>query len=1837
MVPSVDGQIKAMRQAYEMSGLQPADIEVIECHATGTQAGDAAEIRSCAEIFAHAGEVRLGCVKSNLGHTLTAAGAVALIKILKSMEHGERAAIRGLDQPQSILAETALTPDITLEKWPRNGVRRAAINAFGFGGCNAHLIVEEPPANICSTPVAIGKTTEPVAIIAAVVRSAHLRTAEDIFQALDSEDSSLLNGGVFDKIALPIPGLAFPPKDLEHSFRQQTSLLEASHLAVGQVRNLPTERTSVYVGLNVDADFVNWHVSLRLDELLDQWGISASKEEIEAARQRILPGPDAAAALGALASVGVNRLNRQYNFGGASFTVWADKVSGPRCLELALHSLQHHECDAALIGAVDLSHEPLHMAAVGEELAADGACVMILKRLNDAIRDRDSILAVMDSQSNQACILDWTPYQQQIRRRLGVSHVASSLVDIAIAALSLGYSRFPEIDAIKIPATSSFGINQTIILNGNNSQKVVYPKPAKEGIDPAAVLQLQPHPSPVIAALNDLMKFQTAEFMAPAPSLSLCSSIRPISVLSTAEEIQCVPERPSLTANAYNGESDYFSPIDEASFAEEIANAHIQYLQQVGTTHKMFLAAFSTGLNFSLPLANDTKPSPIPSGTNQQSTAPIFLESTLERNAANDILTQAQTQKAQSSAEIFTPPPTVTLPKAVCGPQFSHEQLITLAGGRVADVFGEGFAFQENYPIQVRMPLPPLLLVDRVTGIDAPPLVLGCGTMWTETDVPASAWYLHAGRMPAGITLEAGQADLLLISWMGIDRLNKGERAYRLLGGEMTFHGPLPKIGDKLVFKIHVDDHASVGDVRMFFFHYELHIDGELRLAMRNGRAGFFTKQELEHSEGVLWDASLEPAPHLKRSHDSPRVRVERQSFDRNAIQAFSEGRMRDVFGDQFIMTCPHTRTPTIPKGRLLMIDEVTHLDPEGGPWKRGYCRSVQKISPSMWFFEGHFHNDPCMPGTLMVEGAAETMTFYMTALGCTIKADGWRFEPVKEQAMYLQCRGQCTPQSREVVYELFIEEFNDGLHPRLRATVLGSVDGRKAFLCRGFALELVPDWPFEELFNKGELKIESVPDAWVLDGFRHDHHALLRGALGSSSGGFGPKYRPLDQGYRFPRLPSPPYHCMTRIVTCDGLQGQPRVGTKVESEFVIKPADWFFHDAGTPQMPIALFLEVVLQPCGWLACLVRDLTPIDRIGLFRNLDGDLEWIGPVTSSDTALRVRVELKGWAPMGPTILASYRATALIDNQPIAHLNTTFGYFPEEAFEEQPGLAPSPLETQFLDTPAPCAFDLRMNGCSREFQKMPLPSGRLRMLDQVTGWWPESGESGLGVILAIKDIDPSDWFFKAHFMADPVQPGSLGVEALAQLLRCGMWLRGEGANMDHPEFEPVALGHTLEWKFRGQVLPTHKRITTLVEILSIERTDTSAVAIARGSLFVDGKKIYNLSKLSMRIRNGSGPLGEEGEASGICKQISHQIGLPLTSLSFNSNAGSITSEALPLQSYPVLSNKRLYQSYWHLDRHRGVLSDLDIALTNRYIRTFRIAAPIEFRQWRSTPMIICSNHQTALESGLFTILYETLSGLPVTTIARVEHGDSWVSKISSFRESFPSQTKGIKPHVFFDRNNPQTMVQLLADFRAAQNVHPHSLHIHIEGEQALSCRHRVERMSSVFIDIAIENGMAILPVRFSGGLPVTPLNIITNFPYRYGQQDIVLGAPLSAGYLKSVPRNVAVQSILSSINSAYPGETAEQPLIANDESGERIAKLQTNYGIPEPQAAIIAALQDLEDPCPATRELLANGGTQPLKLVGVNEGERAWIEAFSIWLWSRDSDAHRQATNWKQRFEQ
>ncbi|MCU1686086.1 MAG: pks1-2 [Amycolatopsis sp.] len=150
--PDSGGQVRAVRQAWEAAGLDPAEPEsigLLEAHGTATPAGDNAELATIAEVFGPPSAdstAVIGSVKSMIGHTMPAAGVAGLIKAALAVHHGVLPPTLHCEDPNPALALTRFTPVDTARPWTTSDaqpVRRAAVNAFGFGGINAHVVLEQ--------------------------------------------------------------------------------------------------------------------------------------------------------------------------------------------------------------------------------------------------------------------------------------------------------------------------------------------------------------------------------------------------------------------------------------------------------------------------------------------------------------------------------------------------------------------------------------------------------------------------------------------------------------------------------------------------------------------------------------------------------------------------------------------------------------------------------------------------------------------------------------------------------------------------------------------------------------------------------------------------------------------------------------------------------------------------------------------------------------------------------------------------------------------------------------------------------------------------------------------------------------------------------------------------------------------------------------------------------------------------------------------------------------------------------------------------------------------------------------------------------------------------------------------------------------------------------------------------------------------------------------------------------------------------------------------------------------------------------------------------------------
>ena len=197
-----------------------------------------------------------------------------------------------------------------------------------------------------------------------------------------------------------------------------------------------------------------------------------------------------------------------------------------------------------------------------------------------------------------------------------------------------------------------------------------------------------------------------------------------------------------------------------------------------------------------------------------------------------------------------------------------------------------------------------------------------------------------------------------------------------------------------------------------------------------------------------------------------------------------------------------------------------------------------------------------------------------------------------------------------------------------------------------------------------------------------------------------------------------------------------------------------------------------------------------------------------------------------------LLSFEIQCFVDDRPILRMTTSFGFFVESALASQAGLPTSEADKRYLDEPANLAVNLRSQPAEYFGGPASMPQKGLAMLDRVTGFWPQAGAAGLGRLRAEKDVDPEEWFFKAHFFQDPVMPGTLGIESMTQLLQFYMLQSRLDAGLETPRFEVLTQSTSLSWKYRGQVLPHRKLVTVEVEIREVIRE-----AATSPSLRMDG----------------------------------------------------------------------------------------------------------------------------------------------------------------------------------------------------------------------------------------------------------------------------------------------------------------------------------------------------------------------------------------------------------------
>jgi 3-hydroxymyristoyl/3-hydroxydecanoyl-(acyl carrier protein) dehydratase/3-oxoacyl-(acyl-carrier-protein) synthase len=1256
-----------------------------------------------------------------------------------------------------------------------------------------------------------------------------------------------LQGAFLDEITFESGQFHIPPREISDILPQHLLMLKIAAEAMADAGlSLREERPSMGALIGIDFDFeaTDFHLRWHLERVFPQWVRSHFPELAKAQADQWLlelkeacsPPLTASRVLGALGSMAASRIARELRFGGPSFVVSAEGASGLRALEIGARALQSGLLDSVLVGAVDL-HGDLRNASLrfedGDAWPADGAVALVLKRLDQARCGGHRIYGILQG---------WGAAGGSDPGSWGISG------DACLRSLTQAISNAdipPETIAWFETHASGAADSERLAAHGASSALV----PGHAGYKPVSSAALIGDCG-AAAGLASLIKavVEMQQLSSAARSAVVAAATRDGNCMHVV--LECPPAGLTQAAADSGPRRDILKsaiPIPAAGRPIRLPAPPSAALTR--PAHPASIAVAGTGLESS-------------DGGLIQNLAAVS-EATAKAHSAYLDLSLEMTRVYSEAVQLHSR--LAVLSEAIPGhalanfdtkarPVFDRPQCLEFARGSAARVFGPEFAEVDGFPIRVRLPDEPLMLVDRIVEIEGAKGSLGPGRIVTEHDVRPDAWYLDGGRAPVCISVEAGQADLFLCAYLGIDRVVRGRRAYRLLDAAVRFHRELPRPGETIRYAIEIEKFIRQGETYLFLFRFEGTIAGRPLITMTDGCAGFFTPDEVAASGGIiLTDEEKQPQAGKKPPDWAFAVPMAAEAYDEPALDALRAGNPGACFGESFTgVVIPESLR--LPAGRMRLIDRVLSLEPEGGRFGLGRIRAEADIHPDDWFLTCHFVDDRVMPGTLMYECCAHTLRVMVQRMGWILDRPDVRYEPVQGVAATLKCRGPVTPATARVVYEVDVKELGWGPQPFVVADANMYADGHHIVRFSDMSLQLTgATRPEIEAFWKKRLSFSPAGEPAV----RFTRQHLEEFATGSPSAAFGERYATFDSGRFIARLPSSPFLCVDRITRVEPPPWVVKPDGWIEAQFDVRPDAWYVSAERTGDVPYSILLEAALQPCGWLAAYMGSALKSENALHFRNLGGQGTIHRRLPAGAGTLRIRTRLTHASEVTDMIIEHFDFEIYGPEGLVYDGTTYFGFFTQAALARQEGIRDAGAMTDLAASQAPEAWQPFVFPVEPPFHPLdPLrpkvsglmyPAKALSMIDRIERYQPDGGSKGLGAVTGIKYVDPEEWYFKAHFFQDPVCPGSLGIESFLQLVKFAARQRWPHLNATH-RFG-LHTGRSHRWTYRGQILPSNRRVTVEAAITEVIESPHPAL-IAEGLLMVDGLPIYRMEEFGIQL---------------------------------------------------------------------------------------------------------------------------------------------------------------------------------------------------------------------------------------------------------------------------------------------------------------------------------------------------------------------------------------------------
>ncbi len=355
----------------------------------------------------------------------------------------------------------------------------------------------------------------------------------------------------------------------------------------------------------------------------------------------------------------------------------------------------------------------------------------------------------------------------------------------------------------------------------------------------------------------------------------------------------------------------------------------------------------------------------------------------------------------------------------------------------------------------------------------------------------------------------------------------------------------------------------------------------------------------------------------------------------------------------------------------------------------------------------------------------------------------------------------------------------------------------------------------------------------------------------GSIAKCFGPAFAILDRR-KSPRIPNGDLLMIDRVLSISGERGVLKPPADIYTELDIPNDAWFLTENKYPGLPLALLLEIALQPCGILsAYLGTSLVLPEDINIFRNLDGNIRFFGNPVLAGRTVSNHARLLSSLSSGGMLIQKYAFELSTEAGVFLSGESSFGYFRQEAMENQVGLDSGKEMTELAARTHGAAVFQELDPAVLLPRKTSAPVDHLDLVDRLK-FTKDGGRFGHGLIAGEKELTGREWFYENHFFQDPVMPGSLGVEAIVQ----GLWAYLKYSHLDQGFASPMvdfASVDPLIWKYRGQVTPASRRTRFEIHLAETRRTDTTVQVGGEADFWVEDKRIYSIRNLGLTLKEG------------------------------------------------------------------------------------------------------------------------------------------------------------------------------------------------------------------------------------------------------------------------------------------------------------------------------------------------------------------------------------------------